>query len=109
MIVLSNLLDNALEACEKIPQESERRIVLKMQVTGTSAFLSAENTTAAPVKIVRNAVQTSKADALEHGYGLKNVCSALDQAGAVYTLHYDPETSVFSFLAQLGAPAGAER
>lgn len=108
VVVLSNLLDNALEACERIPREDARRIVLKMRVSEASCLLSVENTAAAPVRIVRNAVQTSKGDPLEHGYGLKNVCSALDQAGAIYTLHYEPETSVFSFIAQLGAPSGTE-
>lgn len=108
VVVLSNLLDNAIEACEKIPPEGDRRIRLKMQTAEAASFLSVENTTAAPVKIVRNAVQTSKSDSLEHGYGLKNVCSTLDHAGAIYTMNYNPETSVFSFLAQLGVPDDGE-
>lgn len=103
-VVLSNLIDNAIEACEKIEDESKRKILLKMQVLPEESMIYIENFTAAPVKIVNNQVMTTKKDALEHGYGLKNVQAVLGQVDAVYAIEYREADSVFCFSAQIIPP-----
>ena len=101
VVVLSNLLDNALEACEKIEDESRRQLLLTMQMKEQSSYLCVENTTAGAVRIVNNTIRTTKGASMEHGYGLRNACAALEQAGAIYSLHYDEETSTFCFSAEI--------
>ena len=101
IIVLSNLIDNAIEACEKIEDTQARLISLKMKVEPQAAFLYIENTTAEPVRIQNNRILTTKKNPMEHGYGLQNVLSVLDQNQALYLLNYDSETRIFSFSAQI--------
>lgn len=99
--VLSNLIDNAIEACEKIEDPQARLISLKMKVEPQAAFLYIENTTAEPVRIQNNRILSSKKNPLEHGYGLQNILSVLNRNHALYLLNYDSETHVFSFSAQI--------
>jgi len=101
IIVLSNLIDNAIEACSKIENADERFILLKMKVEQMAAFLYIENPTKEPVHIVNNRIVTTKKDPLEHGYGLQNIASVLEQNHAVYLLNYNEEKHVFSFSAQI--------
>ena len=100
VVVLTNLIDNAIDACEQLPQ-FERYILLKMQITTDSAILYIENPTRMPVKINNNHVVTTKNNTISHGYGLKNVYSMLDQYNAVYVINYNPSKSIFCFSAQI--------
>ena len=59
-----------------------------------------ENTTAERVVIKDNRVVTSKQNRLQHGYGLQNVTSAIEQHGGSYTMRYDTEQGKFMFSAQ---------
>ena len=99
--VLSNLMDNAIEAAEKLENGQNRFISLKMKVEPDAAFLHIENSTAQPVHIVNNKVQTTKKNPIEHGYGLQNVTSILERYKSIYHLNYDKDTEVFSFSAQI--------
>lgn len=101
IIVLSNLIDNAIEACSKIENVDERFISLKMKVEQMAAFLYIENPTKEPVHIVNNRIVTTKKNPLEHGYGLQNIASVLEQNHAVYLLNYNEDKHVFSFSAQI--------
>ena len=56
VVVLSNLIDNAINACDKIDKNKRREITLAMKVEQGSSFLYMENTTAGPVKILDNQV-----------------------------------------------------
>lgn len=101
VIVLTNLIDNAIEACAKIPPPSPRRILLKMQVTPQSSYIYIENTTAAPVHIHNNQITTTKEDVLSHGYGLKNVYTMLDRHHALYAIDYEENCHLFRFSIRL--------
>lgn len=102
VVVLTNLIDNAFEACEKLP-EDKRRVLLKMQNTEDSAILYIENPTLHPVKIRNDRIVTTKPDPLAHGYGLKNVCALLDRHNADHAMRYDPAAGVFCFSVQITA------
>lgn len=105
VVVLTNLIDNAIEACEKIPAGEERSILLKMQVTPEVSYLYVENTTAAPVQIRNNQIATTKEQPLAHGYGLKNVYSMLDRHNAFYVVDYDDTSHRFRFSAKIPSHA----
>lgn len=103
VIVIANLIDNAIEACEQIPDKDSRRILLKIKMAEDTAFLYIENSTSGPVKIAGNRIVTTKKNALYHGYGLQNVFSVLDKYNAIYSLDYEEESGIFSFSAQITA------
>ena len=100
VVVLTNLIDNAIEACEKIEDSSKRHILLKMQMKPTSAILYIENTTSQPVHIQGTHIESSKSDPITHGYGLKNVCSTIETHGGMVALLYQ-EDGVFCFSAKI--------
>lgn len=75
--LLSNLLDNAIEACEK--QEDERKIWIKLVREKRQFVLSIRNTVSEPVIIENNEILTNKKDQGKHGIGLRNVRMILDK------------------------------
>ena len=73
-IILNNLLDNAIEASEKIPKEA-RYIRLCLKQKHRFLLLEVENAFDGNIKLDNAIPITSKActESLEHGIGLKNV------------------------------------
>lgn len=100
-IVLANVIDNAIEACEQIPEPCKRHIFLKLKTSGDTAFLYLENTTAHPVIIHNNMVLSSKETPLAHGFGLQNVASVLHRHGGLYSIRYEADRQSFVFSAQI--------
>lgn len=71
--ILSNALDNAIEACEKISSNEPKIISVKCSYIKHIQFILISNPVAEDVKIINNAVETSKADKNIHGIGLYNI------------------------------------
>lgn len=102
VIVFSNLLDNAIEACKKIPEKDRRNILFKVRVEDGTGYLYIENTTQEAVTILNNRIiTTSKQNTPLHGFGLKNVFCVLDKNGAIYKMSYHEDTHSFSFFSQI--------
>ncbi len=85
VVVLTNLLDNAIEACRRIDGYREIRCNILFE---DSLYISIRNTSA-PVEIVEGRIPTSKQDSLSHGFGLMSVRFVLDKLNAEYTFGYD--------------------
>lgn len=103
IVVLSNLIDNAIEACEQIEDDRRRYISLKMKVEPQASFLRIENLTASPVVVQNSKIVSTKKKPAEHGFGLQNVMAVLDQSNAIYLIDYDANSHIFSFSAQITA------
>lgn len=101
VVVLANLIDNAIEACEKIDNGKSEKMMLVMKVEEESSFLYIENTTAFPVKILDNQVVLPAKQSAEHGYGLKNATAILNSYKAVFAIVYKEEQGLFCFSAQV--------
>ena len=73
-IILQNLLQNAIEACEKV-SEGERFIVLTGKRKGRFFLIEVKNSFAGEVVFVQDGlpVTTKKEDVPMHGIGLSNV------------------------------------
>lgn len=69
--LLVNLLDNAIEACEKV--SGDKVIQFKMISETGEVVLSVRNPVAEPVRIKDNRIVTSKRDKSLHGIGLLNI------------------------------------
>lgn len=101
VVVLSNLIDNAIEACDKNTSLDHKLIILKMQANPEANFLYIENHSEQPVIISNNRIITTKQDISDHGYGLKNIEAILTQYGGDYVLDYAEKTMLFCFSAQI--------
>lgn len=71
--ILANALDNAIEACEKIPDGEPKIISVKCSYVKHIQFICITNPTAENVRIINNAAQSSKNDKNIHGIGLYNI------------------------------------
>ena len=85
--LLSNLLDNAIEASEKL--EGEKKIWIKLVKEKRQFVLSIRNPVSAPVVIENNEIHTSKEDKSKHGIGLKNVQMILDKYHGMGMMRYE--------------------
>ena len=92
--LLANLLDNAVEACRRLPRGADRFIDLSLEVRGDLLLVRCVNS-APPRKAGAAGFATSKADPQSHGLGLpamRRVAEKYDgaleagQSGAVFTL-----------------------
>lgn len=78
VILLSNLLDNAIEGCEKV--KKKKVIRFKLVLEKQQIVLSVQNPLAEKLTILDgNKIKTSKKDAENHGIGLQNVQMVLDK------------------------------
>lgn len=100
-VVLGNLLDNAIEACQKLPADAPRwiqaSVVLTPEPDGKSAslFVSVLNPSQ-PVLIKDNSVATTKEDPSLHGFGLLAVQDVLKKYHAESVLSYTDGCFLFS-------------
>lgn len=69
VVILGNLLDNAIEACMGIEEESQRFIRIYIDVLQGQLYLYVLNATAGILKRWGNSYLSTK-DSREHGYGL---------------------------------------
>lgn len=95
VVLLSNLLDNAIEACQRI--HSRREIYCSI-VMDDELNMVIRNTAQEVVSTDGN-IKTSKMNPTEHGYGLPAVKYILDQLGAEYTFEY--ADGWFTFVAEI--------
>lgn len=73
-IIFSNIIDNAIEACDKIKDDKIRKeIVIKSRYIDTFCVVSIENSKINELIETQGAIKTSKKDSFIHGIGLKNV------------------------------------
>lgn len=98
-VLLSNLLDNAIEGCGRI--SDERQIILELIAKPDMLWLSIKNT-AIPVKVVGNTIPTSKEPKEDHGYGIPRVQYILNQLKAEYAFGY--KDGWFTFAAEIPLP-----
>lgn len=96
VVLLSNLLDNAIEACLRM--EANPAINCSVLNDNGLLFIAISNTSL-PVTIVDNTITTSKLPKQDHGYGLMIIRHILDQYNAEYTFTY--EDGWFHFAAEL--------
>ena len=86
VILLSNVLDNAIEGCEN---SIEKAICIKVTLEKSEMVLSVKNTIDEPVNIENGVIHSSKKDKNKHGIGLKNVQMVLDKYDGMGRMRYE--------------------
>ena len=95
VVLLSNLLDNAIEACEKV--QGERRIDCSLLLE-ECLYLSVRNSSP-PVTFRKEGIATTKTPASEHGFGLPAIRRILKEWNAESAMQY--QDGFFSFVAEI--------
>ena len=96
-VVLSNLLDNAIEACTNT--NGEKMIKVKFVLEDMGHILTVQNTADSVSNTEKGQFATTKADSLNHGYGIKNISSIMEDYGYPYTFDY--KNGWFTFTAMM--------
>lgn len=96
--LLTNPLDNAIEACAS----ADKTIQFKMVIEEDQLVLSVRNPVSSPVFIKDNTIVTSKKDAAHHGIGLSNVDAVVRKYHGTSVLKC--EDGWFTFAAMLSCP-----
>lgn len=92
--ILTNLFDNAIEACEKCPQDGKREIVLHIRRIHQFIIIRVTNSSVSAPVIRDGRLLTSKENKQRHGWGLQNVKAAVEKYQG--TIEYEFEDSVFT-------------
>ena len=78
-IVFGNVVDNAIEACQKIPAKQEKEITISARIVKDIFFVKSTNPTKEDVEISNPL--TTKDDIINHGIGLYNIRSIVQKYG----------------------------
>ena len=87
--LFGNAMDNAVEACEKIEETEKREIRIRIAPSGDMTVMRFQNTFEGPDGLENTALQTTKRDAANHGYGLDSIRKISENYGAVMTIRSD--------------------
>ena len=96
-VVFGNVVDNAIEACQKLPNEQEKEICISARVIKDVFFIKSTNPTKKDIEI-SNIIMTTKEDAIDHGIGLYNIRSIVQKydghmqlncANQIFTIELD--------------------
>ena len=93
VVILSNLLNNAIEASEKCDQKT---VKLKLMKESDEIIISVRNTYNGEIVKEGEEIRTLKADKEEHGLGIKNILESVEKYGGSYSINYDDKEFVFS-------------
>ncbi|MDD6207693.1 MAG: GHKL domain-containing protein [Clostridiales bacterium] len=86
VVLLSNVLDNAIEACEKLNTGKKPLITFKMLKEEGQIVMSVKNPVLENVVIQKNHITTTKKDQNDHGIGLENVKEAVEKYDGILSM-----------------------
>ncbi len=89
-IILSNALDNGIEACKKVEQDS----FIRVSVTQNKNMIMLQiiNSTAGKVDIRENKLHTTKENPQLHGFGFNNIIEVVNNYKGRYMIEADDKT-----------------
>lgn len=90
--LLSNILENALEACEAVPADAGRFIRLTIARQEPYLYITCTNSKHGEIVCVEENLQSTKPDPAEHGYGLRTVRSIVNRYNGIMDVDYDETT-----------------
>ena len=91
--IFYNLIQNAIEACDKLPAGIERRIEITMSNVDIHCCVSIENPVIADIEINNGQIDTDKADKNNHGLGIRNVTDIMERHDGI--IRFSCENRVF--------------
>ena len=101
VIIISNILDNAIEACEKV---SVKKVITGKLIIENDMFIfSVANPVHGHVEIIDNRIETTKENSVIHGLGLQNVALSLKRCNGDFEIDCDGHRFQFTALMKLNS------
>ncbi|MGL6106299.1 GHKL domain-containing protein [Romboutsia sp.] len=85
--IFSNMLDNSIEACEKV-SNYDKEIILRGTIVNDFFVIRIENTKENRVNIKNNYIKTDKKDTYLHGLGIKNIKDSVTKYNGEVVIDY---------------------
>ena len=82
-VVFGNIMDNAIEACEKL-EEEKRMVKIEVRKHHSMFMLIVENSCEAHAQVRKGIFRTTKKDDRMHGYGIHNVRKTVKNRGGQF-------------------------
>lgn len=99
--IFANILDNAIEACDKISDEDINKYIrIKGTIVKSFFIIKCENSKVNNIKTSKNRFLTDKKDKFTHGIGIKSIKSSLEK----YNGEFSFEDSNEKFLLNIYIP-----
>lgn len=92
--ILTNLLDNAMEACGKLPEASAKILSVTIRRINQFIIIQIANSCIEEPIISKGNFKTSKTDKRHHGWGMKNVRLAVEKYHG--TMEYEYNKNMFT-------------
>lgn len=86
--ILTNLLDNAMEACARQPEGESRKITVTIRRINLFLIIRIANSSAASPTIIDGSLVTSKGNRRLHGWGLRSVKAAVEKYQGTMEITY---------------------
>lgn len=100
-VILGNLLDNAIEACNKVKEEN-REITLSLRLVKNQFFVLIENPFLGKLQWNQRGLLTSKTDKANHGIGLQNVKRVVEKYNGIMEMSEKDEIFSVKVMLYLG-------
>ena len=101
-VIFSNALDNAIEACDKILDDSkDKYISVNVTYINSFCFIKIENSKINEINIKNNNFITNKKDKFMHGIGLKNIKDTVYKYNGEIKIEFDDDKFVIKFIFSL--------
>jgi len=96
VIILSNLLENAIEACSKVDGEK----IMHLKITDNKDFLTiaTKNTMKEKTKVINGNFLSSKEYPIEHGIGIENIVDTVKRYGGAYVIKQNDDYFRFTIM-----------
>ena len=95
--ILSNLLNNAIEACEQC--ENDKIIKIKLVKEDDFTIIAVKNTYNGTLQYENNEIKTTKKEnEEEHGVGIKNIIKVIEQYDGSYVIESNHMEFAFSIM-----------
>ena len=93
-IIFSNLLNNAVEAIKKFPEDIQASLNVFINVIELDLVITVENSSLPYDRQNIADINTSKPDHINHGFGLKNIKSTVKKYDGYFSLEYQNDMCV---------------
>ncbi|QHQ61520.1 GHKL domain-containing protein [Anaerocolumna sedimenticola] len=94
--ICTNILNNAIEACEKIPQTSDRFIKVTGSTNPDWSFIEIANSFNGQLEYQDGELVSTKKEKDFHGYGLTIIRKTIEDTGGMVLIDADQEKKIFS-------------
>ena len=96
--LFGNILDNAIEAVQKVNSGERRRISLVVRRRGDMVSIHEENFCSGRLVFRDGLPQTTKAQPSEHGYGTKSIRAVTERCGGTLSMRAEGEQFLLDIL-----------